>query len=464
MDRLSTLNRLRTDKLRVKAKTIVYALVFLLVFEGLVRKLLPSAIGLVIFFLKDVLCIYALTLVLNLNFKGLSNTILKSWKIIFIAFIPCIIQTALHDPVLAIFGIKQYLLYIVVGLLVPIAFPPSRILEFRTFLSIFIFLLIPTALIAIVQNSLPATHWLNRSVDGDSLEGFSAAGYLRVSSTFAFTGQYSWFLDVVCGFFAATFFFPSFKRKKKYLNILLLSLAGLSLGVGAFITGGRTAVLGCGGCLLIGFIFASIKSPGRFVLRGIAMIAVFFMLLGVIRAVKPEFFAAYDARSTGTEERSHSQEIEGRVSEELFAWVGWLFRQDLLPMLFGRGLGVMSNGSDKISAYAAVERSFGAEADYITTAWEGGVYLMIIWYGFRIWAIFFCIRIWVKSVNLGVPIAFLLGFVIIIGLYSFIAKQPPLNIWFWLTIGSIITLKNFDDERERVSKKRLANRQPQPML
>jgi hypothetical protein len=69
-------------------------------------------------------------------------------------------------------------------------------------------MIIPTTLVAVLQNSLSSSHWINLSVGGESLEAFSAGGYLRVSSTFSFTAQYSWFLVAESFFLAASFFMP----------------------------------------------------------------------------------------------------------------------------------------------------------------------------------------------------------------------------------------------------------------
>ncbi|OKS85144.1 hypothetical protein [Mucilaginibacter polytrichastri] len=446
------------DNMSNNAEKLVYALVITLVFEGLLRKLLPSGFGLIIFFFKDVLCLISFFLILKRYFTGKMLTLLKAWRAIFVAFIPVFFATIFHDPFLGFFGLKQYLLYVVAGLLVPVAFPPGKIDHFKKFISLFIFLLIPTTLVAILQNSLPGSHWLNRSVDGGSLEGFAAAGYLRVSSTFSFTGQYSWFLNIASGFLAGSFFFP---EKPIFKAAKYLSITGvLCLLVGTFITGGRTAVLGTALSLLIGSVFSSLKAPKIFLIKGVTAFVLCFLLLGVVRAAKPEFFAAYDQRSSGSEEKSHSAEIEDRVFGDFFSWTNWLFIDDTIPMLFGNGIGVMSNGSEKISVYAneAKNKSGGGlESDYDVTAWEGGIYLMLVWYGFRVWIIVFSIDMWkeITSKKVGLAVSFLLGFIIVTCCYGAVSKQAPISLWLWLSVGCIITLLNYDKSR-KINSQRIA--------
>lgn len=438
------------EKNRRKLLRLLYALLFSLVFEGLFRKIMPSA-GLFIFLLKDILCLYAIYIVVSNKYlrKQLRGSfILKGWGIVSVCFLPLFINTIFKDVLLGFFGLKQYLLYVIVALLIQLAFPPNKFNQFKKFVAVFSILLIPTTLVAMLQNSLPASHWLNLSVGGDSLEAFSASGFLRVSSTFSFTGQYSWFLNVVCIFVILRFYLPfAFKNKlANKIEPMMLYVLSIALLVGVFITGGRTAVLGCGVTLFLGFIFAAIKAQQRFVFRGIAVIFIFVASLAVLQQVKPEFFAAYNQRSSGYGGRTHSEEISERILDGFVGWAGWYLKQDTAPLLFGNGLGVMSNGSQTISIYASsIRENIWTETELATIVWEGGLYLLLLWYGFRIYIITHCFRIWKKMRNktLGVPISFLFAYILIIGLYGTISMQPPLAIWWWLSIGAFFVIQNY---------------------
>ena len=446
----AVLRKSEDERLRVKVKILIYTLVCTLVFEGIIRKILPSAFGLFIFFLKDILCIVSLLLLNKLKVRTniSSFRLLKIWKVLPILFIPLLINTFFKDPILPFFGMKQYLLYLNIAILVPLAFPPNKFKEFRRFIVFVTFLIIPTTLIAVLQNSLPPTHWLNLSVGGDSLEGFAAAGYLRVSSTFSFTGQYSWFLNIMCALLIFRICMPVKPQNVFLHKINPYILVGLSvlLMIGAFVTGGRTAVLGCGACLFLGFIFALIKAPERILTKGIMVAFGLVLCLGALRVIKPEFFAAYDQRSSGTEERSHSEEVEDRVVGDFFGWTTWLFKESSIELLFGNGLGVMSNGADKLSSYAnSVRMVLWTETDLSTVVWEGGMYLLFLWYGLRLWVIIVVFRIWrnVKLKAWGISLSFLLAYIIIIGLYGTMSAQPPLAIWWWLCVGVFFAVDNF---------------------
>jgi hypothetical protein len=174
-------------------------------------------------------------------------------------------------------------------------------------------------------------------------------------------------------------------------------------------------------------------------------------LFGLIQAKYPEFFAAYQARVTGTGESSHAVEMEKRIMGGLLDWTEGT--EQAPPSLFGYGLGVMSNGSDKLSAYAAGWRSGGywTETDQATTFFEGGWYLVLVWYGFRFWIILRSLVLVLKLRHLEFRIAayFAWGFILIIGVTGTLAIQPTEAIWWWLAVGLIVCLDHFDRERRR---------------
>lgn len=438
-------------KIQQKSERLLYAMVFILVFEGILRKLIPS-LSTLIFISKDILCIIGLYYVNTALINNSGIKIFDRWKIALLLFIPPIFFTALLDPVLAIFGLKQYLLYIVVGVLMPIAFPSDNIKQFEKIVFFVTILLIPTTLVAILQNSLPATHWLNLSVDGGSLEGFSADGYLRVSSTFSFTGQYSFFLNLATPWLACIIFWPkqNIDMKRPWLLKIYYFVAVMSLMIGVFITGGRSAVLGSGLCLILGLVFSAIKAPGKIVIRGLIGFAFFITVFGVVRTVKPEYFAAYEARSSDQENGTQNQEMVNRIEGSFLGGTKWIFDQDIVAIIFGNGLGVLSNGSEKISRYAgSLKDNLGIdiESDFATTLFEGGLYLAVVWTSLRLWAIFYCLKVWysIKQKEWAILTSFLLAHVTLTACLGVLGKQPPLNMWLWLSVGAVAVIKNYTE-------------------
>jgi hypothetical protein len=104
----------------------------------------------------------------------------------------------------------------------------------------------------------------------------------------------------------------------------------------------------------------------------------------------------------------------------------------------------MSNGSDTFSDYAAHLRLVAGwtETDFATTLFEGGLYLVVVWYGFRYYMIYQTTRRFLTDVHegLSLPASFCQANVILLGFIATLGMQPPLAIWWWLAIGTSLLL------------------------
>lgn len=411
-------------------------LIFTLTFEGVARKAYHS-VALPLFFVKDVITFGIALYMLFCEVPAHLRWLLRAyWATVFF-FIPPIIVTFSNDPLLAAFGSKQYLLFPVVALAAAFAFSNSKLKELNQFFSVAALLIIPTVGVAILQTRLPPTHWLNLSVGGDTLEGFSSGGQLRVSSTFAFVAQFVMFLNAQIYLLALPLLVAS-RIQNRWIKLLFFSLVPL-LVVAMFITGSRGAVLGNLSMIAISgvLLFVCGREAGRGIFLVVAVATVAYLGFLGLRQAFPDFFVAYETRSADTEEHTHNQEVAGRVSTMLF---GWLQNPLLTPTVFGNGLGVMSNGAEKLSAYAGSWRSFGrwTETDMATTLFEGGFYLIVVWMGFRLYIIGTLLMRMVRmpASDLFLPAIFCQGYVIVIGTVATLGIQPPASIWFWLAVGT----------------------------
>jgi hypothetical protein len=421
-------------------------LIFTLIFEGLARKMAPAALGIGIFFFKEFLAVILLLLCLKGDQNVEAMRLLGVMRLMFVLLLPCFIATMLDDPVLAVFGLKQYLLFPTVAVAMCAAYLPDNRQQLFSLFRMIALSLFVTTLVAVAQNRLPRDNWLNLSVGGDDLSAFSAGGYLRVSSTFAFVGQYCYYLNALCYFLPAFFYFK--KAPRTWMAIVqAIFLLGLFV-VGMFVTGSRLAVLGNLAVCCAGGLLLIVCGGGRALIKLTFPIVAGIVLLGVMQQQYPEFFAAYQARMGGATDTSHSIEVKERVEEGLLGWTSGL--TEAPPSLFGYGLGVMSNGSEKLSAYAAHWRSggFWTETDQATTLFEGGWYLVLIWYGFRFWVIMqsLIIVLRLSSLEYKLIACFAWGFILVVGLVGTLAIQPPLAIWWWLAVGLIRCLDRFDHE------------------
>jgi hypothetical protein len=439
-----------TAKFQRLIHRLLCLLIFSVIFEGVSRKLVPQSLGIIVFFLKDMLTIALLLLCLKRKSNPEASRLLGLMGRLLLLLAPCVLVTAIHDPVLAVFGMKQYALFPTVAVAMCAAYVPYNSRLFFSLLRWIAFSVVITTSFAVAQNRLPSASWLNLSVAGDDLVAFSAGGYLRVSSTFPFVAQYCYYLNALCYFLPAYFFFNHiFHGRAAILQIVIL--LGLLI-IGTFITGSRGSVVGNAGILSAAGLLCVCFAGAKGLIKVMALAVLGIVLLAVIQSQSPDFFAAYQARVDGTTESSHAIEIEKRIEQSL---LGWTENATLsFSGILGNGLGVMSNGSDKFSAYAASWRRAGnwTETDQATTLFEGGSYLILVWYGFRFWIIIHCLTVILKLRHLEFRLVacFAWGFIFIIGVTGTLAIQPPLAIWWWLAIGLVTCLRSI--EREQMTK------------
>jgi hypothetical protein len=444
-------------------------LFFTLIFEGLARKLAPPAAEVLIFFFKDFVTVLLLLLSLISKQNAQTRRLLRMMGLLLTLFLPCLALTAYHDFILAIFGMKEYLLYPAVGVAMCAAYLPNHHRQFLWLFKLATFSVVVTTLVAVVQNRLPADHWLNLGVVGEDLSMFTSAGYMRVSSTFPFVAQYCMYLNAMC-YCLPTFFYlnTAFRGRTSIVQFIVISLQvvfliGLFL-VAIFVTGSRTSVIGNSAILGVGGMLAAVCCGVNAFTRVVVPVMVGIALLGLLSAQFPQFFEAYQARIVGTSEASHNVEVEKRLESGLLDWTGG--STEAPPSLFGYGLGVMSNGSDKLSAYAARWRSSGfwTETDQASTFFEGGWYLIFVWYGFRFWIILHTLAtvLKIRFLEFRFVACFAWGFVFIIGIMGTLGIQPPLAIWWWLAVGLITCLGHFDRERPKEMTQVKPDSQPVP--
>ncbi|MCE0497503.1 MAG: hypothetical protein LV481_06100 [Methylacidiphilales bacterium] len=420
----------------LKLRRLLLTLVLVLTFEGLARKLQIPGTDIPIFLLKDAIVLIMGFYLLRMSRPPAIDFLWVAYLLLIVLFLPLIIITAIHDPILALFGAKEYLLYPLVGFAVFFAFYDTGINQIAHFFRWTSLLIIPTTIVALIQIHLPSTHWLNLSVGGADLASFSAAGKLRVSSTFSFVAQYGAFLNAE--FFMLVIALNQMRDLKFFWKTIYLSLVPLFV-IGNYITGSRGAVVGSFMIVVIAGALSLMKFQIRSTFRMAAIVLGLFFVVMTEQYLLPDEFAAYSGREQG-----HligvSSDIQHRVFGALFDWTGDVSSTPF----FGYGLGIMSNGSPSFSTYAAHDRDlYGwTESDFASTLFEGGFYLVLVWYGFRYYVIFQTTQRLLADVHedLSLPASFSQATVILLGIVATLGIQPPIAIWWWMSVGASLLL------------------------
>jgi hypothetical protein len=294
-------------------------------------------------------------------------------------------------------------------------------------------LLIPTVLLSVVQIHLPNNNWLNMSVSGGDLSGFGFGGTLRVSSTFSFVAQFCAFLNAEMFIvFIALHGWGNLTSRWKMLTASLLPL----ILIGSFITGSRGAVTVNLTIMLLAVMLGALKFRARSVFHIGIFMGVLYLAVVALNYFFPSITMVYFNREGG-HLIGFSAEIQQRVYDTFFN----IPHDPAFRTFWGIGLGAMTNGAEKVSNYAAGWRAlFWTETDFNTTIVEGGKYLVFVWYGFRLFVILKTLSNFLMDITpeYSVPLAFCQGFVIVEGVFGTLSLQPPIAIWWWFGVGTVL--------------------------
>ena len=179
---------------------------FLVVYEGALRKWVFLGFQAEIFFVKDVILVVAYVIFLaSPKPPGAHLKAIAPLRILLLAslvyFLFELVNPNSPSMLVSVVGLKNYLLYVPIAFLVPYMFTSSEDLEHK--LRKYALLMTPCVALGLVQFALPPTHWLNGYLSHDSealLMGavFGAANAnVRSVGTFSYIGGYTEFLTVM---------------------------------------------------------------------------------------------------------------------------------------------------------------------------------------------------------------------------------------------------------------------------
>jgi hypothetical protein len=188
---------------------LIWAVMFLVVCEGALRKWAFPGLQQQIYLLKDAILIVAyLAFLLSRPPAGAhlsAMTGLRSLLVLSLAYFGLqVFNPNSPSILLSLFGLKNYLLYVPLAFVVPYMFSSSADVERK--LQNYAFLMLPFAALGLVQFVFPPGHWINGYVSNDSenlraaiMFGVGDSEHARTTGTFPFIGGYTTFLSaMVC--------------------------------------------------------------------------------------------------------------------------------------------------------------------------------------------------------------------------------------------------------------------------
>lgn len=231
----------------------------LLVIEGVLRKwVLPQASDLM-YFLKDYFllgayinfCLVEKRFVFKISFINVLILLITGW---------CLFQifnSSLGSPIVGLFGLRGYLLYIpLVWLLSPLFRTEESLYKFLRW---HLLLTIPVGILGIAQFFSPASSPINVYTPSESIVAtFGAVDAVRVTGTFSYISGYSAYLLISFGLLI-----PLLSKHQSF-KWRLFSIVELAFVViNSFMTGSRGLLIAEGLCLLGYLSLKGVMQPGK---------------------------------------------------------------------------------------------------------------------------------------------------------------------------------------------------------
>jgi O-antigen ligase len=414
----------------------LFTVMILMVFEGALRKWLLPQFETQIYLLKD-----ALVLVAFFGFMSTSRPVgshermMQALKLLIIINVfMCFLQ--LSNPaspsfLVAIIGVKNYVLYMLVAFMVPYAFSSGEDLERK--LKIFMFLMIPVCVLGLVQFFSPPDSFINVYVKrGDEEQFVSRVGeggqFVRATGTFSYIGGYSTFIFTM--FFFSLAFIIGSRKNLAQLAIPLALLIGASMSM--FTTGSRTVVFGIG-LLAPLVLLLNLKSgviDARMMIRLLSVIA---LAVGIVGYYGTDAVDAFSHRAGNSD--SAVMRFFSPVTETMGAL-------DVSP-IFGYGPGSTHGSAATImgdKTYWWLDNNF-FEVEPARIMQETGIFGFVIVFALRIYltvmAISFTFRL--RTPLFKALSAAIAGF-FVLHLGMFVVSNPTAGLFYWFSAGLLLAM------------------------
>lgn len=207
-------------------RKLIWIYLFLLIFEGALRKWFLPSLANPILIIRDPIAIW-------LTLTGLQKGWVKSGYVTTMIIISTIsfvfsLITGHQNLLVGLFGWRIYFFHF------PMIFVMGKILTRNDLLKMGRFILyisIPMTILVIIQFNSPETAWVNLGVGGEGTAGFSGAlGYNRPPGTFSFTSGYVMYQGVVgCILLYYSIMNKSLNKQQQISPWLLILLMGCYL-------------------------------------------------------------------------------------------------------------------------------------------------------------------------------------------------------------------------------------------
>lgn len=388
MENFLNFNKLTAGAPYQTERKLIWLYLWLLIFEGALRKWLLPGLSTPLLLVRDPIVIY-------LVWSGMQRGWIKSGyatTMMAVSTVSLVFSLAFghHDLFVGLFGWRIYFFHF------PFVFIMAKVLTRDDLLKMARFILylsIPMTLLVVMQFYSPQSAWVNRGVGGDMEgAGFSGAmGYFRPPGTFSFTSGFIGFQAIVgCLMLYYLTANKMLDEKDKLPQWILICIAGCYL-ITIPTSISRTHFFQS--LVFLAFLFiAAMRSSKlkkqyvRFLVMG--AIAVIIVLASGVANTQVEAF---------TDRFDSANETEGGASGVLGNRYGGSFLRGLLNFdlpVFGYGIGLGTNVGAKLMGGNMYSFGFNGEEEWSRVTGECGLLLGWIILGVRL---FFSLDIWKRA-------------------------------------------------------------------
>ena len=307
-------------------RNLVWIYLWLLIFEGALRKWTVPSLDAPLLVVRDPLVIW-------IYFQAWKNR-LSFNNAFFAANLALAVATAilstifgLGNLVVTLYGLRTDYLQIPLIFLIPQILDRDDVIAMGRFL---LYLSIPIAALVVFQFCSPPDSWLNKGAMPTHY------GTVRPSGTFSFIAGLDAFLAMV-----SAFLFFGYTQARTH-QIWLLLLATFAVLIASAFSGSRTCLVSIGLVAVVAILCVVTRGKGG---MGIAVAAVLIALAISLLSSLPVFQEGVGQLERRFEDAGASEgNTQGFIGRYLTSMVGPLANLDTVP-LFGNGLGLGTNAA-----------------------------------------------------------------------------------------------------------------------
>lgn len=365
------LNKLTLEEPYTLYRKVIWIYVFLLIFEGALRKWLLPSLATPLLIVRDPIVIWFTYVGLS---KGwLKNDYVKTMMIVSTISFVLTLMVGHQNLAVAFFGWRIYFFHFPAMFVMAYLLTKNDLYKICLF---FLYLSIPMTILVVAQFYLPQEHWVNMGVGGDeSGVGFGGAmGYFRPPGIFSFTSGYVQYQCIV-GCCLLFFLLKNKYLEEKYrMSNIVMFLMMFCYVISVLFSLSRTLVF-CTGIFVAFFLFGGYVSG--LLRKRLSYLLLIVVLVFVVLNMSGLSSISLEVILTRFEQASESEGgLGGTIGNRYLGSFIRAFSGDV--PIFGYGIGLGTNVGARIMSGDIFSFGFNGEEEWSRIMGECGIWGLFI--------------------------------------------------------------------------------------